>query len=398
MLAFKCWWRNGIFTCLPRVTTWHQYSTSLNPKVKLCEVPGVCSSEEWNSVVRESCAALQNLAPLNRMKRHQTSTVSMHRVIRRLQQSSRNNDYLINTFKQLLTNSEVTSTELRWPGLITLLLSRSIGNPFEANNFVSKALEDVIWSSQVTLAEIVNLLYCNFLFQKENQRLTLSKRTGVRRGATKNEVDRLVNHYFICSVLRKMSSLENDKVLFLFAKVLESFATARSSSEVASHCIHNLKTWEQDTFYPQGLLLATGCQSTLELAGYDEKFQQLAFEFGRYFTLAIKANAEIQQFLNYQTALSSVINVSSFPVALHLSNNPETLAYLYRCRQTLSNLDYSALNAILITNATMDNARKQLKAYVEKATSIFQEFHNFENLEVAEHLMKLVRTLENINE
>ncbi|GBM72900.1 Decaprenyl-diphosphate synthase subunit 2 [Araneus ventricosus] len=301
-------------------------------------------------------------------------------------------------FRQLLTNSEANSTELRWPGLVTLLLSRSVGNPFEANNFVSKALEDVIWSSQVTLAEIVNLLYCNFLFQKENQRLTLSKRTGVKRGTAKNEVDRLVNHYFICSVLRKVSSLENDKILLLFAKVLESFASAKSSSQEASHSIHNLKTWEYDTFYPQGLLLATGCQSTLELAGYDEKYQQLAFEFGSYFTLAIKANADIQQFLNYQTAHSSVINVSSFPVALHLSNNPETLAYLYKCRQTLSNLDYNTLNNILIANAAVDDARKQLAIYVEKATSIFQEFQNFKNYEIVEILLKLVRTLKNINE
>ncbi|CAL1272437.1 unnamed protein product [Larinioides sclopetarius] len=396
MMAFKCW-RSDIYSNLLRVNSLCRYTTYLNPRVKLCEVPGVCSSDEWNSVVREGRAALQKLVPLNCTKRHQTSTLPMQMILKRLQQSSRNNDYLINTFKQLLTNSEANSTELRWPGLVTLLLSRSVGNPFEANNFVSKALEDVIWSSQVTLAEIVNLLYCNFLFQKENQRLILSKRTGIRRGAARNEVDRLINHYFLCSVMRKVTSLENEKILLLFAKVLETFAAASSSQEV-SHSIHNLKTWEYDTFYPQGLLLATGCQSTLELAGYDEKYQQLAFEFGRYFTLAMKANADIQQLQNYQTAHSSVINVSSFPVALHLSNNPETLAYLFKFRHTLSNLDYNTLNNVLIVNEAVDNARKQLATYVEKTTCIFQEFQNFKNYEIVEILLKLIRTLKNISE
>ncbi|GBM72898.1 hypothetical protein AVEN_157538-1 [Araneus ventricosus] len=104
MIAFKCW-RSGIFANLLRINSLCQYSTSLNPRVKLCEVPEVCSSEEWNSVVQESRAALQKLVPLNRIKRHQTSTLPMQRVIKRLQQSSRNSEYLINTFKYVYNSA-----------------------------------------------------------------------------------------------------------------------------------------------------------------------------------------------------------------------------------------------------------------------------------------------------
>ncbi|GIY59772.1 decaprenyl-diphosphate synthase subunit 2 [Caerostris darwini] len=300
--------------------------------------------------------------------------------------------------RQLLSNSEVNSTELRWPGLITLMLSSGLGNPFEFNDFVSKSLEDVVWSSQITLAEIVNLLYCNFLFQKENQRLISSKRTEMRSATLDNEIDRLINYYFTSSVLRKISSLRNSKVLFLMAKVLESFATTKSSIYAGSRPIHNLKSWEYDAFYPQGLLLAAGCQSALELAGHNEKVQEQAFEFGSCFTLAIKANADIQQLWNYQTSHSSFINISSFPVALHLSNNPETLAYLYSCSQTLLNLDYNELNTILMNNAAMDEARRQLTVYVEKASNIIEELENFKNYEIIELLLKLVGTLGNVSQ
>ncbi|GFU01508.1 decaprenyl-diphosphate synthase subunit 2 [Nephila pilipes] len=299
--------------------------------------------------------------------------------------------------KQLLANSDTNASELRWPGLITLMLSIGIGNPFEANNFVCKALEDVIWSSQITLAEVMNLLYCNFLFQKENQRFASSKKTVNKRDVSENQINRLISNYFTSSVLQRISCLRNDKVLFLFSKVLESFVTSRSSNSLHSGAIHNLTAWEHDTLYPLGLLIATGCQSSLELAGHSEQIQQSSFEFGRCFALAIKANADIRQFLNYQTSHSSIINISSLPVALHLSNYPETLAYLYSCKHMLLNLDYNELNNILMSNAAMDDAKLQLATYVEKATNVLQEFKNFRNYELIELLLKLVRTLENVH-
>ncbi|GFU67597.1 decaprenyl-diphosphate synthase subunit 2 [Trichonephila clavipes] len=297
--------------------------------------------------------------------------------------------------RQLLTNSEINVTELRWPGLISLMLSIGIGNPFEADNFVCKALEEVIWSAQITLAEAMNLLYCNFLFQKEYQRFASSKRKATKRSVTENQIHRLINNYFTSSTLQRISRLENDKVLFLFSKVLESFVIKRSSNTSDSVTIHNLTVWEHDTFYPLGLLIATGCQSALELAGHGEQIQQSGFEFGKCFALAIKANADIRQFWNYQTSLSSIINISSLPVALHLSNNPETLAYLYSCKKMLLNLDYNELNNILMNNAAMEDAKLQLATYVEKATNLLQEFHSVKNYELIELLLKLVKTLEN---
>ncbi|GFR29111.1 decaprenyl-diphosphate synthase subunit 2, partial [Trichonephila clavata] len=334
----KC---NGIFADLVRASFLRTYSTTVHPRVKLSEVPGVCSSDEWNSVIQESQVALQRIVSPVRRQVDRAHVLPMQAVIRRLEESSQNSSYLTNTFRQLLTNTETNVTELRWPGMISLMLSIGIGNPFEADNFVCKTLEDVIWSAQITLAEAMNLMYCNFLFQKEYQRFSSSKRTANKRAVTENQIHRLINNYFTSSTLQRISRLENDKVLFLFSKVLESFVIKRSSNSPDSVTIHNLTAWEHDTFYPLGLLIATGCQSALELAGHGEQIQQSGFEFGRCFALAIKANADIRQFWNYQTSLSSIINISSLPVALHLSNNPETLAYLYSCKKVLLNLDYN---------------------------------------------------------
>ncbi|GFY52683.1 decaprenyl-diphosphate synthase subunit 2 [Trichonephila inaurata madagascariensis] len=361
----KC---NGIFADLLRASFLRTYSTTVHPRVKLSEVPGVCSSEEWNSVIQESQVALQRIVSPVRRQIDRDHILPIQAVIRRLEESSRNSSYLINTFRQLLTNSETNVTELRWPGLISLMLSIGIGNPFEADNFVCKALEDVIWSTQITLAEAMNLLYCNFLFQKEYQRFASSKRTATKRAVTENQIHRLINNYFTSSTLQRISRLENDKVLFLFSKVLRVFCY----QEIFKHF-----------------------RVSLELAGHGEQIQQSGFEFGRCFALAIKANADIRQFWNYQTSLSSIINISSFPVALHLSNNPETLAYLYSCKKMLLNLDYNELNNILMNNAAMEDAKLQLTTYVEKATNLLQELHSVKNYELIELLLKLVKTLEN---
>ncbi|GIY50173.1 decaprenyl-diphosphate synthase subunit 2 [Caerostris extrusa] len=252
------------------------------------------------------------------------------------------------------------------------MLSSGLGNPFEFNDFVSKSLEDVVWSSQITLAEIVNLLYCNFLFQKENQRLISSKRTEMRSATLGNEIDRC----------------------FLMAKVLESFATTKSSIYAGSRPIHNLKSWEYDAFYPQGLL-AAGCQSALELAGHNEKVQEQAFEFGSCFTLAIKVRLMLifNSFGTTKTSHSSFINILGFLqllVALIVTIRKSGISLQLTSGKTLLNLDYNELNTILMNNAAMDEARRQLTAYVEKATNILEEFENFKNYEIIELLLKLV--------
>ncbi|GIY59776.1 uncharacterized protein CDAR_62251 [Caerostris darwini] len=90
----------SIFSNLKQLISFCKYSTTLNPRVRLCEVPGVCSSEEWYSVVRESSVALQNIVSRNHIQRDDVNTLPIETVIRKLQQSSHNNNnYLIETFR-----------------------------------------------------------------------------------------------------------------------------------------------------------------------------------------------------------------------------------------------------------------------------------------------------------
>lgn len=110
-----------------------------------------------------------------------------------------------------MSNTACNNTEIRWPGLVTLLISTGVGSPFLADDFVSRALEDVVWSSQMTLAEVVNLLYCKLLFQREKGRLETSKKKNIKR-MTK-DVDLLVDAFFTSSALRMVSSLKNEKVM-----------------------------------------------------------------------------------------------------------------------------------------------------------------------------------------
>ncbi|GFU01512.1 uncharacterized protein NPIL_233151 [Nephila pilipes] len=98
MLASKCK-RNGIFVYFMRASFLRKYNSTIHPEVKLSEVPAVCSSEEWNYVIQDSQAALQRIVSPIRYKTDRTNILPMQAVIRRLQESSRDNTYLINTFR-----------------------------------------------------------------------------------------------------------------------------------------------------------------------------------------------------------------------------------------------------------------------------------------------------------
>ncbi|XP_035217891.1 decaprenyl-diphosphate synthase subunit 2-like [Stegodyphus dumicola] len=375
-------WRRSLFT------------QTLNNTVNLLEVPDVCESEEWNSAVLRSRAILQkyraNLRIINPPNVKQI--VSVQSVIKRLQETASCSDHLISTFKCLFENTDATVKTLRWPGLITLMLSKGLGNPFLSDNFVSKALDDVVWSSQVTLAEIINLLHCSIVFEKENKRVLSSKK--IKKSTMPSvDADIVANRYFTSTVLYKLSTVKNYKVLLLLANVLESLAINRSSNNNDFQVIHNIGEWEYEAFHPRGLLLASGCQATLELAGYDNKIQETAFEFGHCFALAIKANSDIQQYWKYKTSQTSSIDITSFPIVLHLTNNPETLASIYNSRKDLDNLNSSELNEIFTSTSIMDEAKDQLASYVQKTVNVLKLFKDLGNDEVIKYLLKLITTL-----
>lgn len=370
----------------------HQSSSQCH-KIKLLDVPDICVSEEWSSVIEDVSSSLQrHTTNKSRVKKNALHVPPLSIVIKRLQQIPNNSDHLIKTFKHLLIDTDSSSKSIRWPGLVTLMLSKAMGNPFHADNFISKALEDVVWSSQITLAEVINLLHGNLVFRKEHWRVSSSRKINDPRKVS-NEVSRLVNGYFTSSTVYKFTELKNYKVVLLMADVLESMSKTSSEKNLLDFIVMpSIKAWENSMLHPHGLLLANGCQSTLELAGYDESTQKLAHEFGRQFMLTLKANEDIQQYRHYQVSQRSSLNLSSFPVLLHLSNNPETLAFIYSREMKLDNLDFDILNSLLISKGAMDDAIEQLKNYVQNTMRILCEFQ-FKDNEIANHLIKLTETL-----
>ncbi|XP_054707799.1 all trans-polyprenyl-diphosphate synthase PDSS2-like [Uloborus diversus] len=385
---------NSISFCVPRLI-FFQASHTLSHTVRLSDIPDICTSEEWNTVIQDSRAALQRYtAPSNSLGYR--NPISVNAVVQRLQKTSSRHSHLINAFRQVLNNTDEAASRLRWPGLITLLISKGIGCPFETDNFISKRAEDVIWSSQILLAEIINLLHCHNVFRKENCILSSSRRKK-ENFRTFRRMEQIVSDYFTSSTVSRFSGLRNSKVLHLLSEVLESQAKTRIENfrNFDIHTIYNLKAWEIDAFYPQGILLANGCQAALELAGYSERIQKMAFEFGQSFSFAIKANADIQQFQSYQSTQSSTINTSGLPVVLHLSNNPETLANIYAYGRRMDNIDLDQLNSIVISSRSVQQAKEVMEKYVKKTEDILNEFEPIKKAEIIEYLFRLVKTLKN---
>lgn len=77
-------------------------------------------------------------------------------------------------------------------------------------------------------------------------------------------------------------------MIFLLSDVLETLSRTQNQDKSKFCYITNKSLWEHDTFHSRGILLATGCQATLELGEQDEKTQKMAYEFGHLFTLAIR--------------------------------------------------------------------------------------------------------------
>lgn len=50
-----------------------------------------------------------------------------------------------------------------------------------------------------------------------------------------------------------------------------------------------------------------------------------------------------------------------------------------------------------MTTSAMDEAKQQLAIYVQKAMNVLQDFPYFKNNEIIELLLKLTKTLENID-
>ena len=48
----------------------------------------------------------------------------------------------------------------------------------------------------------------------------------------------------------------------------------------------NLDTWAERAFLSSGSLIAKSCKAAMELAGHTDKFQNMAFQFGKHLALA----------------------------------------------------------------------------------------------------------------
>lgn len=329
----------------------------------------------WNATLAEGKRILQENHGLPKTTNHFSSVLPVENVIRRLQSTEDSNEYLINTFRRLLHDSDDL---LQWPGLVTLLLSKAAGRPFGeygVNNQNAKC--DTWWESQMIVASVVNLLQKSITLQKEYERLGLCRK--IHTGRRHSGFIQIVHRYFTSEILHKIGALNNCKAFWLISAVMESLAETSMgkylyTSKVNCKVLHSLDDWESSAIYPQGILLANGCQAALELSGHGSTVQRMALDFARHLVLALKAHSDIHHFMQFQKSEISYFRLNALPVVLHVESNPELLAYIYSCGDVLDNLDHSVIYSAVVSGSSLTEANKILDLYIQETVKILKEF------------------------
>lgn len=99
MLFFKRF--SPLIPSLKPISFYALSSHGISQKLKLLEVPDICTSEEWTTIIQESRTTLQNYSKYRRYLNVENiaNHVSVPLVVQRLHRASHSNNHLINTFK-----------------------------------------------------------------------------------------------------------------------------------------------------------------------------------------------------------------------------------------------------------------------------------------------------------
>lgn len=310
------------------------------------------------------------------------------------------NHPLIKTVKRLIYNNGRNNMQTR--GLVVLLVAKGAGHGIGSPDYLEATRCGGISQRQRSLAEITEMVHTAHLIHKGILNLSAALVPDPRNLDDLhfgNKISILGGDYLLANACTLLAELRNCKVVDLISRSIADYMQSQFYGDNDRHGNAipgentSIEEWEEQNFLMAGSLLARSCQSTLELASYDEAMQQHAFEFGKNMGLAMQVQADLEPFTGLNSyPPGSIFSLTSAPVMLHLRNDPSLFDYI-RANGLVSveNLDFKKIHAIVSQGDAVDKARALLESYSTRAEDCLKHFKTTDATRVLSNMIFALR-------
>ncbi|XP_001660255.2 decaprenyl-diphosphate synthase subunit 2 [Aedes aegypti] len=404
----------AVFNECSKQVRWISASSRAGEKLALAkaEVKGV-QKHDWNRAVSEAEQIVgypTSFLNLRFLLSDEIANVALH--LRKLIGS---NHPLLKSAKSLIYNDK---SQQAW-GLIILLISKTAGHTASVPEMDHDRSVGVL-HSQRALAEVTEMIRSSQLIHQgvinlqsmDNAGNNLSGDSDMVFG---NKIALLGGDYLLAHASKQIASLRNQDLNMLMTSAYRDLAESAFIGEsddqnnplpskpetpagMNSHeCTleeldfgdvrdnmepmriegvmgHPEKEWSLRHVLGGGSLLGKSCHGALMLAGHPDELQKQGYLFGKHMSLAWQASIELQPFLLNQLPLGATFSLVSAPVLFHLEYDPSVYELIEPGKNSIEDVDYSALHREIIRGPGLEKTRNLQKKHSLAAMNVLDRF------------------------
>ncbi|OTF75678.1 decaprenyl-diphosphate synthase subunit 2-like protein, partial [Euroglyphus maynei] len=258
-------------------------------------------------------------------------------VITQILQKLVGTNYSLSEIQKLYENESSSDHFIR--GLIVLLISKAASSS-SSNNSTGQLQQQDISTIQWRLAKIVEMIHMAVIIHRQIRNVSfnsLDSGSIETQLNLRNKISVLYGDFLWAKAWKELSDLGDIQVIDMMVSVLVNNSTGQFLAEIELLDLSRkmkVDYWLEKNFLLNACLTAFGCQSTLKLAGVDEKLQKNAYDFGQNFGFFTKAYQEIKWFDNNGNVEDSINNhtmdICSLPVIMHSIEHGQSFDRIFK--------------------------------------------------------------------
>lgn len=138
-----------------------------------------------------------------------------------------------------------------------------------------------------------------------------------------------------------------------------------------------------------GSLLGKTCFCILKSAGYSQELQNVAYSFGKYFSLAQQALQDIMDFYSETDA----VNLTGLPVLLHLQKDEKLYEHIEKYKDNLEKINFRMVREKVLRGTAIQEA---FIVKTQCTDAVFNILNNFEACEAHNLLQDMIKYLKHV--
>lgn len=135
-----------------------------------------------------------------------------------------------------------------------------------------------------------------------------------------------------------------------------------------------------------GGLLGKACLSIAKSAGYTQELQNIAYSFGKYFSLAHQALQEI----NDLYMKTGTVNLISLPVLLHLQKDGELYKHIENHKDNIDEVNCNIIRQRVLSGTAVEEAHSLKKQCADAVFSILNIFGHCDAQNLLQNMVKYI--------